>query len=251
MKQISKNKKTKKLSKFSNIIEKKLKNSSPLEDIKNENKEKIINKNKEKKIIYLNKLDEKIYKRKIRSKKEIKYNHHILFNSLIYKNNNIKSFRDEPNILLYIIIIFFLISLTNEFLLLRQLNYFNSITITFKENGANQFLSQRYDFKPDYVLLNENPIEYQQTLEGKYTIFLNESELTIKLGWNDTPKSCSNMFNGMRNLIAIDLSEFDTSKVIDMSYMFNECTNLVALNLRNIDISSVTNFNSMFKLCTR
>ena len=80
-------------------------------------------------------------------------------------------------------------------------------------------------------MLNENPIEYQETIEGKYTFFLNENEFTIKLGWNETPKSCSNMFNGMRNLISIDLSEFDTSKVIDMSYMFNECTNLESLDL--------------------
>ena len=135
MKQISKNKKTKKISKFSNIIEKKLENSSALEDTKNEYKEKIINKNEEKKIINLNKLDEIIYKRKIRTKKELKYNHHILFNSLIYKNNKIESLKNEPNILLYIIIIFLLISLTNEFLLLRQLDYFNSIKITFKESG--------------------------------------------------------------------------------------------------------------------
>jgi hypothetical protein len=197
MKQISKNKKRQKISKFSNNIEKNRKNTSPLEDTKNEYKEKIMNKNKENKIIYLNKLDEIIYKRKIRSKKELKYNHHILFNSLIYKNNNIESFRDEPNILLYIIIIFLLISLTNEFLLLRQLNYLNLIKITFKESGTNEILSKRYDLKPDYVLLNEIPIEYQQTSDSKYTIFLNENELTIKLGWDDTPKSCSNMFNGL------------------------------------------------------
>ena len=251
MKQISKNKKTKNISKFPNIIEKKLKNSSSLEDTKNEYKEKITKKNKEKKIIYLNKLDEIIYKRKIRSKKESKNNHYILFNSLIYKNNNIESFRDEPKILLFIIIIFLLISLTNEFLLLRQLNYFNSITITFKDSGINQqILSQRYDFKPDYILLKDNSIQYEETIEGKYTIFLDDNEFTIKLGWLDTPRSCSNMFNGMRNLVAIDLSEFDTSNVVDMSYMFSECTNLVSLDLSNIDISSVTNMNYMFNSCS-
>jgi len=242
MKQFSKNKERIKISQFSNIIK------------KNENKEKITNKNKENKAIYLNKGNEilnirNIKLRKNKSKKELEFNNKALFNSLNYKNNNMKSYRDEPKILLHIIIIFLLISLTNEFLLLRQLNYFCSVKITFKDSGINQFLGQNYKFKPDYVWVNEHQIEYQESIEGKYTILLNENEYTIKVGWNDPPTSCSNMFNGIQGIIAIDLSEFDSSKVVDMSNMFSECTFLSSLDLRNIQISSVTNFNSMFQSC--
>ena len=246
MKQIYKNKERNKISQFSNIIEKNKKINSHLENSKNEYKEKITYKNNENKTIYLNKLDEILDIRKIKLRKN---NNKALFNSLIHKNNKIESYRSAQNIFLYILIIFSLISLTNESLLLRQLNFLCTVKITFKETGKNNFLGQNYEFKPDYVWVNENPIEYQKSVEGKYTILLNENEFTIKVGWNDPPTSCSNMFNGIQEIIAIDLSEFDSSKVIDMSYMFSECSNLASLDLRNLKLSSVKYFNSMFQSC--
>ena len=256
MKQISKNKERKKISQFSNIFEKNRKINNRLEDTSNEYKEKITSKNKENKSFYLNELAKalnirKIKLRKNKSNKKLKFNNKALFNSLIDKNNNIKSYRGGPNILLHMIIIFLLIPLTNEFLLLRQLNYFCSVKITFKNNGKNHFLSQNYEFKPDYVWVNENRIEYEQSIEGKYTILLNENEFTIKVGWNDPPTSCCNMFNGIQEIISIDLSEFDSSKVVDMSFMFSECSNLESLDLRNLQLSSVTSFNSMFQSCNK
>ena len=181
MKQIYKNKERNKISQFSNIIEKNKKINSHLENSKNEYKEKITYKNNENKTIYLNKLDEILDIRKIKLRKN---NNKALFNSLIHKNNKIESYRSAQNIFLYILIIFSLISLTNESLLLRQLNFLCTVKITFKETGKNQFLGQNYEFKPDYVWVNENPIEYQKSVEGKYTILLNENELTIKVGWN-------------------------------------------------------------------
>ena len=116
------------------------------------------------------------------------------------------------------------------------LNYFCSVKITFKDSGINQFLGQNYKFKPDYVWVNEHQIEYQESIEGKYTILLNENEYTIKVGWNDPPTSCSNMFNGIQGIIAIDLSEFDSSKVVDMS---NDDKNVHSLNI--LDISTTFN----------
>ena len=243
MRAIFKNKERKKISQFSNIIEKN-KNMN-----KNGYKEKAINENKQNKTYFLNKLRKNI------SEKEIKYNNKAFLNPLkpkkIYKNNNIESYRVEPNILLNIIIISLLISLTNEALLFRQLNYFSSITITFKETGNMNFLGQNYNFRPDYVWVNGNERNFGQSFNGKFTILLNEDEFTIKVGWNDPPTSCSKMFNGLQEIKSIDLSEFDTSKVTDMSFMFSQCTNLETLDLGNLKISSVTNLESMFKSCSK
>ena len=208
---------------------------------------------------FLNKLSKmynmgKIELRKNISKKELKYNNKAFLNPLkpkkIYKNNNKGSYIDKSNILINIIIIFLLISLTNEILLFRQLNYLSSITITFKETGTVPFLNQNYILKPDYVLVNDKERDFEQSGDGKYTILLEENEYTIKLGWNDLLTSCSNMFNGLQEIKSIDLSEFDTSNVIDMSSMFSECTNLESLDLRNLKLSSVTNLDSMFKSCS-
>ena len=48
------------------------------------------------------------------------------------------------------------------------------------------------------------------------------------------------------NILSLDLSNFDTSRVTDMSSMFSNMFNLTSLNLSNFDTSKVTNMDSMF-----
>ena len=47
----------------------------------------------------------------------------------------------------------------------------------------------------------------------------------------------------------IELANFDTSKVTDMSWMFNGCSNISTLDVRGFDTSKVTNMKRMFGLC--
>ena len=54
------------------------------------------------------------------------------------------------------------------------------------------------------------------------------------------------MFSGMSNLTTLDLSNFDTSKVTNMEAMFVGMPSLTTLNLSNFDTSKVTNMSSMF-----
>ena len=54
------------------------------------------------------------------------------------------------------------------------------------------------------------------------------------------------MFEDMRSLTTLDLSNFDTSNVTDMVYMFNNVLSLTTLNLSNFDTSNVTDMSSMF-----
>ena len=72
--------------------------------------------------------------------------------------------------------------------------------------------------------------------------------LELDLSSFDTSKvmNMGRMFFGMSNLIALDLSNFDTSQVTDMCYMFFGMSNLIALDLSNFDTSMVTNMNAMF-----
>ncbi len=56
----------------------------------------------------------------------------------------------------------------------------------------------------------------------------------------------SNMFNGCSGLTSLDLSSFDTQNVANMSYMFNSCTGLTSLNLSSFDTQNVTNMTFMF-----
>ena len=58
------------------------------------------------------------------------------------------------------------------------------------------------------------------------------------------------MFFYCKSLITLDLSNFDTSNVTDMSLMFSDCFNLTTLDVSNFDTSNVTNMRYMFGDCS-
>ena len=72
--------------------------------------------------------------------------------------------------------------------------------------------------------------------------------LDIDLSNFDTSQvtDMSGMFTKMSNLTTLDLSNFDTSKVTDMSQMFFGMDSLTTLNLSNFDTSRVINMDGMF-----
>ena len=54
----------------------------------------------------------------------------------------------------------------------------------------------------------------------------------------------------IRNILKLDLSSFDTSKVTNMGYMFYNISNLATLDLSNFDTSHVTDMGAMFAYMT-
>lgn len=56
----------------------------------------------------------------------------------------------------------------------------------------------------------------------------------------------NNMFSGCSSLTSLDLSNFDTSDVVDMSNMFSGCSSLTNLDLSNFDTSNVVDMFNMF-----
>ena len=61
--------------------------------------------------------------------------------------------------------------------------------------------------------------------------------------------SCHSMFYDCPSLTSLDLGNFDTSKVLDMSQMFLNCLSLISLDLSNFDTSKVTTMHMMFEGC--
>ena len=61
----------------------------------------------------------------------------------------------------------------------------------------------------------------------------------------------SGMFCKCDQLTGLDLSGFDTSKVTDMSSMFTWCNNLTELDVSGFDTSKVTDMESMFMSCSK
>ena len=58
------------------------------------------------------------------------------------------------------------------------------------------------------------------------------------------------MLTGCENITSIDLSSFDTSKVKDMHFMFYNCYNLTTIK-GVIDMESCTNYFYMFHNCPK
>ena len=57
------------------------------------------------------------------------------------------------------------------------------------------------------------------------------------------------MFEDCESLTKLDVRNFDTSNVTDMSYMFDDCISLTELDVSNFDTSKVTDMQSMFSYC--
>ena len=118
------------------------------------------------------------------------------------------------------------------------------IHLKVKGIGNNYILSPSYNNLPNEIHIKDVK---QNEITNNYNF--EETENNVKLIWENEITSTKSMFNGCTNILEIDFSDFDTSKVIDMSYMFNQCHQLSSLNLSNFITSEVTNMSGMFYEC--
>ena len=102
-----------------------------------------------------------------------------------------------------------------------------------------------YYTEPEKVYLNANSSEM---FYSKYDEQKIKNILEIDLSNFDTSQVTNMrfMFFHASNLTSLNLSNFDTSSVTDMQYMFSYASNLTSLNLSNFDTSKVTNMRYMF-----
>ena len=102
-----------------------------------------------------------------------------------------------------------------------------------------------YYAEPEKVYLNKksNEMFFSKSDEQKI-----KNILEIDLSNFDTSEvtDMQNMFYGMSNLTTLNVSHFDTSKVTDMSLMFHGMRDLSALNLSSFNTSQVTDMHNMF-----
>ena len=71
---------------------------------------------------------------------------------------------------------------------------------------------------------------------------------TTQYDWSKI-RDMSNMFSNCTNLTSLDVSNWDTSKVTDMGEMFTSCVGLTSLDVSNWDTSNVTTMFNMFVMC--
>ena len=163
---------------------------------------------------------------------------------------------------------------------LKPGNYENKLIISVVSNPytPKAVMTEGYDFNAKLKALETatNEIEHFKKSTVAPAISMNavniedeESDYEIKLWLDPADKTAyyytepekvyldadsSMMFyrnwmdNKLGNILDIDLSNFDTSKVTDMNSMFQDMSSLTTLNLSNFDTSHVTDMNNMFSL---
>ena len=57
----------------------------------------------------------------------------------------------------------------------------------------------------------------------------------------------SDMFNGCSSLTSLNLSNFNTTKVIEMTRMFSNCSSLISLNISNFNTNKTKLMENMFQ----
>jgi len=102
-----------------------------------------------------------------------------------------------------------------------------------------------YYTEPEKVYLNTDSSKMFYLASSEQKI---KNVLEIDLSNFDTSNvtDMSYMFYGMSNLTTLDLSSFNTSQVTDMKYMFTYMFNLTTLDLSSFNTFKVTDMNHMF-----
>ena len=125
------------------------------------------------------------------------------------------------------------------------------VTVKVKGEGNIKLFSDKFfqAYNHCEIYLNDNFYD-----EDKNEFFFNstnsENLNIIQIIWNDTIQTTENMFENCNTIIEIDLSNFDTSKVSNMSKMFSNCLSLISLNLSNFNTSLANDMSFMFNNCS-
>ena len=229
---------------------------------KRKKENKLINKQKSKIKMYYNKKSfleqnnktKKLFDLKGTRKMNKKFNK-IINNKR--KNRAPLMIKNKKNINNYIFIIKLLIviNLFNRALSYYKINYlelkYSKITLKIKGIGNKNIFSGGSEFSfessgfPDEVYINsikKTPVTY--------TYYLDSINNVVELRWTNKINDCTFMFRSCSDITEIDLSQFDSSEVMQMYNMFEHCTSLTSINLSNLDTRNVYDMQNMFEGCS-
>ena len=124
------------------------------------------------------------------------------------------------------------------------LKKFSEIRLVIQGNGVQKLLNDYYfHIEPSEVLVNGKKDD-----SCSKTCNLKGDKNNITLRFNTSISSCDGMFYGLKNIIEIDLSDFDASNSKTMSWMFFGCSNLEKIEFGNINTPSLENNIFKFKI---
>ena len=110
----------------------------------------------------------------------------------------------------------------------------------FKDEYKNEDEIKKCEIKINDELI---PFNYFQKFKSK-------GKYIIKYSFKNKLNKICYMFHGCNSLITINLSYFNSSRVINMGNMFCECSSLININFSNFNTEKVTDMSSMFCNCS-
>ena len=125
-------------------------------------------------------------------------------------------------------------------------------------NGEHIPIKYKHYFENDWTKYDEKSKDFENSnkiykeLNNNYSFYWNffdEGIYEIKIIFNKKLCSCAGLFYYCKNMIQIDLSNFNCSNILSCYGMFYECRNIKEINLGKIDFSLVTDFSYMFYCC--
>ena len=126
----------------------------------------------------------------------------------------------------------------------RKLESVSKISLKSDETGLQYIINESFQPLPDKILING-----QEVNQIAPKIEIKEENSIIELIWNNPLSNCHAMFKDMKHISEINFTDFDTSKVTDMSKMFMNCKSLKNLDISSIDTSYVEDMSYMFFKC--
>ena len=101
------------------------------------------------------------------------------------------------------------------------------------------------EIKKCLIFINKQKINFTY-----YFTFPNPGDYEIIYIFHNLLKSTNLMFYKCKDLYYLDLSNFKTENVINMSGMFNKCLGLKEINLKKLNTEKVTDMSWMFNECS-
>lgn len=127
----------------------------------------------------------------------------------------------------------------------------NIITAKIKTTSNNQSkkLTNRKQYFDSIKLENNTELITSGNGSLNYTFPTSGTHIITYKVKNDIT-DINSMFNGCSNIIEIDASKLDTSKVTNMNNVFDNCSSLYKLDISTWDTSQVTQISGMFGSCS-
>ena len=148
--------------------------------------------------------------------------------------------------IIFLIFIFFGSCLAKNLEIKKLLILDNEISLKIIGSGNKVILNDNIA-TPTQVYLNN----YPQTITSNNLYYLNAETNNIRILWDSPLTDCNSMFCDLLDIIDIDLSKFDSSKVTSMNGMFSNCKSLTSINFNNLNTSSVIDMSNMFYECNQ